>query len=280
MTSTYKISFNTLQHGGLKEIFTSLQRASIELGINFYLIGALARDVWFAEKGIRAIGTKDIDVAVMITDEHAFDVLKNFLVSKENFTTSSSNDYVLFDKEGHQIDILPFGKIEIEGKKIIDKKGIVHTDVTGFKEVFELSTEEVNFENEFKFRVSTLAGVVILKLIAYDDRPEIRSNDIGDIANIIKHYFDLETELIFEEHADLLIADHKPEFIGARVLGRQIKKILDKNELLKDRVLTILRSNTANPEQSKIGKVFVQGNIENVEEAIGVLTEIIKGIEE
>ncbi len=280
MASSYRISFETLQQAGLKEVFASLHRASGNLAIDFYLIGALARDTWFAQKGIRALGTKDIDIAVMVTDENKFEELKNFLIEKENFTESSSNEYVLFDSKGHQIDLLPFGRIEIEGKKIIDKKGIVHTNVTGFREVFEHSSEEVNFENEFNFRVSTLAGIVILKLIAYDDRPEIRSNDIGDVAVILKHYFDLETEMIFEEHAELLAEDDKPEFISARVLGRQIRKVLDQNVLRGERILGILKANTEKPEDSTIVQMLVRGNIENVEEAIALLKELIKGIEE
>lgn len=79
-----------------------------------------------------------------------------------------------------------FGAIEIEGKRIIDKEGFFHTNISGFKEVYEEATEQVNFEEEYNFKVFTLAGIVILKLIAYDDRPEMRSNDIRDIAAIIR----------------------------------------------------------------------------------------------
>jgi predicted nucleotidyltransferase len=91
------------------------------------------------------LGTKDVDLAVLISDKDKYMELKNFLVQKEAFTASTSNEYIVFDKKGNQIDLLPFGAIEIEGKKIIDKEGLVHTDLSGFKEVYETTVEEVNF---------------------------------------------------------------------------------------------------------------------------------------
>ena len=74
--------------------------------------------------------------------------------------------------------------MEIEGKEIVDLQGKRHSNVLGFKEVYEEAVEAVNFENDL-FKVSTLPCIVVLKFIAYDDRPEIRSQDIKDIYAII-----------------------------------------------------------------------------------------------
>jgi len=281
MENSYKISFKALRQEGARDVFASLNRALEALEIDFYLIGALARDTWFAQKGIRALGTKDIDFAVLVSDESQYQKLRHFLIQEEDFTESSSNEYVLFNRQGHQIDLLPFGAVEIEGKKIVDKQGLFHTNISGFKEVYEEGTEEVNFEGEYNFKVSTLAGIVILKLIAYDDRPEIRSNDMGDIAAIIRHYFELESDLIYDNHADLFAGEEQSlERIAARVLGRQMKLILNRNALLKERIISILQINAQSPEDSSIGLQFVNGNIQTVDEAILVIKEIIKGIEE
>ena len=281
MSDSYKISFRALQREGLKDVFASLNRALEALEIDFYLIGALARDTWFVQKGIRTLGTKDIDFAVMVSDESKYEELKRFLIKEEGFTESSSNEYVLFNKQGQQIDLLPFGALEIEGKRMVDKEGFFHTNISGFKEVYEGATEEVKFEGEYNFKVSTLAGIIILKLIAYDDRPEMRSNDISDIAAIIRYYFDLENDLIYEDHIDLFTEDaHSTEYIAARVLGRQMKTILARNALLRERVISILQTNAQLPENSKIGLRLVNGNIQTIDEAILILKEIITGIEE
>jgi len=281
MENSYKISFKALRQEGARDVFASLNRALEALEIDFYLIGALARDTWFAQKGIRALGTKDIDFAVLVSDESQYQKLRHFLIQEEDFTESSSNEYVLFNRQGHQIDLLPFGAVEIKGKKIVDKQGLFHTNISGFKEVYEEGTEEVNFEGEYNFKVSTLAGIVILKLIAYDDRSEIRSNDMGDIAAIIRYYFDLESDLIYDNHADLFAGEEQSlERIAARVLGRQMKLILNRNTLLKERIISILQINAQSPEDSSIGLQFVNENIQTVDEAILVIKEIITGIEE
>ncbi len=281
MRSTYKINFKQLRQENLKDAFAAFERAFTSLGIDFYLIGALARDTWFAQKGIRALGTKDMDWAVAITEEKQFKELKDFLVQNEGFTESSSNEYVLFDEKGLQIDLLPFGAIEIEGNKFIDSTGVVRTNISGFKEVYDEAVEEVNFENKFTFKVSSLPGVVILKFIAFDDRPEMRTKDIQDIGIILNHYFDIETEAIYSKHTDLFEHEMDLHIIAARVLGREMQSILNSNSLLKERVLSILYNNIEMLTESPIGLLLVPVldlSPSSVEEAVRSLAQIVTGI--
>jgi predicted nucleotidyltransferase len=280
MSNIYRINFKQLRQENLKEIFDAFERALQIPDIDFYLIGALARDTWFAQKGIRALGTKDVDFAVMISNPEKYLELKQYLVSEENFTESSTNEYVLFDKKGFQIDLLPFGSLEIEGEQIIDKEGLVRTDISGFREVYEEATQEVSFENKYKFKVSTLAGIVILKFISYDDRPEMRAQDIKDIASILMHYFELETEAIYEHHANLFTDENDDlNKIAARVLGRQMQKVLNKIELLKDRILSLLKKNTVSSVDSTIALLMQTGN-DTIENNVELLKEILKGATE
>jgi predicted nucleotidyltransferase len=246
MNDIYRINFKQLRQETLKDIFASFEKALAALQIDFYLIGALARDTWFASKGIRALGTKDVDFAVMVPNEDSYQSLKQFLVDKEEFIESSSNKYALFSKNGRQVDLLPFGAIEIEGRKIKDAAGMIRTDITGFTEVYEAAVVEVLFE-DFAFKVSSIPGIVILKMIAYDDRPEIRSKDIRDIASILNHYFDLETDMIYENHIDLFDNNdmHSQLHIAARVLGREMQPILYRNALLKERIVNLLTINNS-----------------------------------
>jgi len=219
--STYSISFKQLRQENLKDTFAAFERAFRKLHIEVYLIGALARDTWFAEKGIRALGTKDVDFAVMVPDKHKFNALKQYLVEEEKFTVTK-NEFTLLDPKGYQIDLLPFGSLDIEGRQITDKQGRIHTNVSGFQDVYDAATALVAFDGEFYFRVSSLAGIVILKLIAWDDRPEIRSQDIRDISLIIQHYFKLEEELIYTHHNDLFdYEEYDLTMLAARCLGEK-----------------------------------------------------------
>jgi hypothetical protein len=101
MSSIYKIDFRKLRQENLKDTFETLERAMQNIGVDFYLIGALARDTWFAQKGIRALGTKDIDFAVFISNKEKYKALKQFLVTREGFLESRENENVLLDKKGY-----------------------------------------------------------------------------------------------------------------------------------------------------------------------------------
>ena len=78
-------------------------------------------------------------------------------------------------------------------------------------------------------------GIVLLKLIAWDDRPESRRDDIKDISDILNHFFDMNDNEIFENHHDLFEKEEASlKHIAARVMGREMSKIAKKNELLRE----------------------------------------------
>ena len=186
-----------------------------------------------------------------------------------------------FDKEGYQIDILPFGAVEIEGKKFVDSKGFASTAISGFTEVYKEATEDVKFEGRYLFKVSTMAGIVILKLLAWDDRPEMRTKDIYDIGIILNYYFDLESEMIYEKHSDLFEEERSLIGVSTRVLGREMQAVLNQNTVLKERVLSILDNNTGLLEDSNIGRLLVKSlspGLPSIEIAVGLLIELKKGI--
>ena len=70
---SYKINFEALRQEGLKPLFEALERGFKLLGIDFYLVGAIARDTWFANKGIAPLGTKDVDFAVYIPSKEDYE---------------------------------------------------------------------------------------------------------------------------------------------------------------------------------------------------------------
>ena len=96
MKNSLKIDYKALRQENLKPLFDSLERVFSELDIDFYLVGAVARDTWFVSRGINATGTKDVDFAVYISSKENFEQLKKYLVEKENFQASSQNNFALF----------------------------------------------------------------------------------------------------------------------------------------------------------------------------------------
>ena len=215
MKDSFKINIEQLRQEGLNELFGSLEKAFNALKMDFYLVGALARDTWFVQNGMHPSGTKDVDFAVFIPAKEDFSKLKRQLKENEGFTDSKQNEFVLFSPNGVQVDLLPFGEIEVEGRVMLEGKGFAKIAVNGFREVYEIGTYAVAFDKH-TFKVCSLPGIVILKLIAYDDRPQERQKDIEDVRLILHHYFHLETDEIYSIHNDLF-GEAEIENIAARV---------------------------------------------------------------
>ena len=281
MSSSYKIDFKQIQQEGFSELFASLEKAFEALGIDFYIVGAVARDTWFAYKGVRTTGTKDVDFAVYIPEKENFLSLKAYLEEKEGFRSSKNNQYVMFSPKGQEVDLLPFGEIEVEGRVMIPGSGLNMIAVNGFREIYEAALVDVEFEGKHTFKVCTLPGIVILKLIAYDDRPTERQKDILDVGKILKHYFDIESDNIYENHHDLFDDDSELHVISARVLGRQMQSILNRSGDLKKRVISIIESAIANKDDHQIVALLIPAGEEVTAENIAAtLSALVNGINE
>jgi len=89
-----------------------------------------------------------------------------------------------------------------------------------------------------------MEGIVLLKLIAHNDRPQ-RTKDITDIEHIIKSYFELYDDDIYMKHFEILeLYDTNDtdyiQLVCARLIGRKIKIMLSDSPELTKRVTTIL----------------------------------------
>lgn len=274
------MNLNNIREGELKEILDVLERAFQELGIDHYLIGAIAREVWYTDSGIELRRTKDIDFAVLVADNEEYRKVKQYLVTHEGFTDSRENAFVVISPEKVQVDILPFGAIAVEGAIHVNGTGLTNIDVEGFWEVHQAGTQEVVLTTGHHFKVATLAAIVLLKFIAFDDRPEMRLKDARDIANIILNYFELQSNLIYDGHADLFTAanidDLSLEEIGAIVIGREIKAILTINEALGNRVRAIVANHIEQAEKS----MFIRNMVDETETDVATMIKWLKAIEQ
>lgn len=265
-------------------MLSALERGLEKFGIDFYLVGAVARDVWMS--GINQIEprrtTGDIDFAVLINDKGTYEALKEYLIEKEGFHPYKGNAYVLIWKGHTEVDLLPFGAIEDEnGKVTMNGLGLTNISLHGFTEVYEEGLPQLDLEGKHQFKFCTLPGIVVLKLIAWDDRPEARRDDIKDISDILNHFFDMYDEEIWENHHDLfgeLDADLK--HIAARVMGREMNKIAKRNEKLFSRLEGILNTNTDDIPNSEMGAIMVEYFDNTVEDNVLLLQQLKQGFTE
>lgn len=121
------IPFNKIRsEGNFREIFGALERGFTKFGIDFYLVGAIARDVWM--RGVHEIppkrATSDIDFGVMIKDSYIFEDLKNYFHFNSDAIFEHHND-LFGDNELDEIAAQylgrEIGKITSGNKKLTER---------------------------------------------------------------------------------------------------------------------------------------------------------------
>ena len=279
------MNFNKLNETALKEVFSALEETFKKLNIDYYLIGAIARDIWYTRGNKIFRTTKDIDFAAMVGSLEEYQSVKDYLKDHKGFQDSKGNSFVMTTSSGFQVDILPFGEIEIDDTIQLKGTGLTSIKVNGFMEVFNGGTEEVTMASGHVFQVATLASIILLKLIAFDDRPEHRLKDARDIANILLHYFELEQDQVYgEENKDIFTSGSSeldelslPE-IGSLVAGRTIHKIIVGNDILYARIIRILEQHISQKDESVFVRNMSQEVALPVNEIIKWLQKLNQGI--
>jgi predicted nucleotidyltransferase len=285
MMNTYKLNYNQLrQQPEISEMLSALERGLAKYKVDFYLVGAVARDVWMS--GINQIEprrtTGDIDFAVFINNIATYDELREYLINEEGFFPYKGNNFVLIWKGRTQVDLLPFGAIEDENGRISTNGiGLTNISLQGFIEIYEEGLPELDLEGKHQFKFCTLPGIVLLKMIAFDDRPEHRRDDMKDISDILNHFFDMYDEEIYSNHSDLFEeAAFNLKELAARVMGREIKKIAKRNPKLQDRIIGILERTTIEIANSSMAKVMVEYFKNTVEDNVRLIKQIKMGFQE
>ena len=281
MKKSSEINLRKFRQEGLKEILDIMESVFNKIGVDFYyLIGAVARDIWFEKEKINSRTTRDIDFAILVSDIKQFESAKELLQQNHQFTSVKGNEFALVSPKGITIDLLPFGALEANDGTAIDVIGLHNIKVNGFKEIAQTGIVEVHSE-ENTFNIATLPSIILLKFISYDDRPEHRQKDPADIISIIQVFFDIESSVFFDTYFDLLERiDEGKDIIAARCIGRQLKEILDKNDELKKRISNILNQHITAKDGNTFTEIMAQSSNRTIEHANALLSEIALGIED
>jgi predicted nucleotidyltransferase len=219
-------------HPSVAEMLKAMETVFRKFNIDFFLVGAAARDIQLAAgKETAALRkTKDIDIAVMLNDEEQFYSIKDALLATEHFEESEYNSLKLIYREEIEVDLLPFGEIENADRELrLNRHALLVMDMTGFKEVYPFA-ETIKVAEDLSLNVCTPQGLIILKLIANHDNPS-RTKDITDIEHLLNVYFELNADEIYSEYMDAMDFydtgnNDYLQLVSARVTGRKMKMIL------------------------------------------------------
>ncbi len=256
MSNTSKVILNEATDELVIQILKNVVPVLESTGVDYFIVGAIARDLGMLAKGFDQAPrrkTKDIDLAVMVGNLSEYQALKEKIAALPDFEADANEPYRLIFKRAYEVDFLPFGEINNEKGQVLLTKTFV-LEIPGFQEVepwaFNIETEE-----GLRLRVSSLAGVVLLKLFAWEDRPE-RERDILDIDYIIKNFYLLYVEDIIVADADLLEIcqndKYYDEAISAHFIGRQIGRMVKDSPKLKKRVQHLLEKNTIGTNMARL----------------------------
>lgn len=263
MKNSSRTSWKEISHDNFREVFKTLENVFTARDINFFLIGALARDIWSGIHGFSPpAATKDIDIAIYLYSKEDYDLVKNDLIEKHGFKGSSKNQFVLISPNGTQVDLSPFGEIA-NRDEIVEVNGVGFSTISveGFQEVFKHGLETVVVEDS-SFAICSIPGIVILKLIAWNDRPEKRHKDVLDIFHLIEIAFQIFQEQIFEKHSNILLqaneAINYDRSVGALILGIKINLIVKNSPKLQEKIAKILEKEIGNVENSRLFRLIAQ----------------------
>ena len=281
MTDTSK-SYKELGITYFKEVFDLLDDTFKKRGIPYYLIGATAIALELLKDGVKpARGTKDIDFAIMISSKSDYEAFTKELEEK-GFTKVSAPWTFLHNGFDVVVDILPFGQIEENYTADFNQR---HTDlhVLGLTEV--MSEPTYVHIDDVLVNIPTIHGLIILKLIAWSDRPEERENDLGDILLIISKYYMIMWDYILDNHFDLLEnlgvdGERSQRLVAARILGRESSSILLKSEKVRDRIFMVLEDNLSQGFDSVIAKNWAVKLSEPVEYTLSLMDSFLVGVKE
>jgi len=272
--SFLKKNFERLKKEGLEETFEVLELAFKKYGIDYYLIGARARDLWtdhiaLSEKST----TKDVDFCIYINEHEQYKTLVKNLVETYGFTRDEEEPYRFYFNG--TIDLIPFGGIEKDGEVLLENPP-TELSVYGTEEA--VTYAEIV---EGAFKVVTLPGLCVLKLIAYCEKPDRRAKDLEDFYFLLENYGEIAGDQLFEdvEHEDLIKDDFELTLASARLLGRQIKNIASGSQELSAKLNQILVSRLKGFSELEIDSMHqVRDSGDTLVERFKLVTEVIKGL--
>ncbi|MEI6949656.1 hypothetical protein V9K67_20885 [Paraflavisolibacter sp. H34] len=216
--------------------------------------------------------TRDIDYSVYVKDYETWIALNDYLIQEEGFTRDEKEPYRFY--HGATMDLIPFGGMERNGEVFLDNPP-TELSVYGCKEVTE---EAAVIEDNFK--VVTLPGLCIMKLVAYSEKPDRRAKDFEDYLFLVKNYHEIALEELFTgTHDDLIQGDFDLKVAAARMLGRHMAPILKKNQLLKDKILQTLQHQLKGFDHDEIEQMYsVRDRDDKLVLKFGLISQTIKGI--
>ncbi len=262
------------------EILETMEKVSQSLSMDFFVVGATARDIILeCAYGISTMrATQDIDFGVRVSNWKQFEKFKEGLIKTGKFNSTKEVQRLSY-KGDFPVDIIPFGKIAAPKESFTwPPEHEIEMNILGFNESYEHSMlVRLKAEPLVEVHFVSLAGLAIMKIIAWYDKYPLRKSDAKDLSLLIRNYLAAGNEnRVYSQESDLIVDDFDYEGASARLLGRDIAAISHRKTL--EVIIGILNSETGNQSRYRLIEHMVE-NSENFDydfEGILKLLESLK----
>ena len=268
----------------LVEVLREVNQVATALGIRFFVVGAMARDIVleYCHALRPARGTRDLDIGVEVAGWAEIQRLSDGLVATGKFT--ATRELQTFRSGMFRVDIVPFGRIaEGRGKISWPPEHEMFMSTMGFDEAYESAmTLRLSDQPLLDVKVPTIPGLALMKVISWHDRYPERSKDAEDLLFLMDHYaeagneerlFEKENEILQAEGFDLVLA-------GIRLLGRDIAAIA--NDATGEVVASILNNEVEEHDQYRLVPDMIKGAriFDEFNETLEKLKKLAEGFNE
>ncbi|AZI26461.1 hypothetical protein EA772_14355 [Pedobacter sp. G11] len=206
----------------------------------------------------------------------------NTLFSSRDFKRTNTDPvHRIIYQGGIEVDIVPFEKIQDpDGEYTWPPPALGSINVAGFMEINEQCITVATKDNSLSFKVASLPGIAMMKIFAWKDRKHESNKDGMDIGFIINHYVDVKEDELYEQHDDIVAAeDFKLINASARILGRDIKELIQENKIALQRTCDILREELSDEENSLLARIMAHSGLSYIT-TYDALTNLLQGIED
>ncbi len=214
-----------------ERVLRDVAETAAALGIPFFVVGAFARDLILElHYGLPVQrATNDIDFGLQVNSWEEFTQLKTALIQTQIYRADPRQPQRLHSITGNVLDIVPFGGVEDATTRTIlwPPERVIEMNAFGFAEAYQQSLR-VRLATDLEVQVSSLAGLVLMKLIAWQQRRQVK--DAKDLQLILTRYLQAGNldRLYSDAHVDLLEEEQfiSLDLAGTRLLGRDLAALL------------------------------------------------------
>ena len=219
----------------LVDLYADIRGHTKELGIDFLVVGATARDSVFVHGYGCPVerGTTDVDFGIHVASWDEFNALKDRLLAA-GYKADAHKIHKLsrVDAEGlpWEIDIVPFGKIADNGNVISwPPEHDVVMNVLGFSEAIEHALDvHISEDPSIVIPVASPAGMCLLKLVSWLDRDVgQRARDAIDFEYMVRSYTKIPEirEAVYDEEGQMEAQNWVEANASAMKLGQDAREI-------------------------------------------------------